>query len=98
MTETLTFQFQGKEYRGNSALEIVSAMEADTDQYPHRGESLRQFLHWSLERLGQHLPPRDLDLSDQLEDDELALSYLFLRDEYGAGKLSIGRNVSARVP
>ena len=31
----------------------------------------------------------DLHLSDQLEDDELALSYLYLRDEYGAGKLLI---------
>jgi hypothetical protein len=31
--------------------------------------------------------PHDLDLSDRLEDDALALSYLYLRDEYGAGRL-----------
>jgi len=83
----LAFQFKGKEYRGASALDIVRAMEADTKHYPHRGRSLRQFLLWSLERLGHRLPPRDLDLSDRLDDGALALSYLYLRDEYGAGKL-----------
>ncbi len=85
--EMFVFQFKGKEYRGVSALDIVSAMESDTEQYPYRGQSLRQFLLWSLKHLGHRLPPRDLHLSDQLEDDELALSYLYLRDEYGAGKL-----------
>lgn len=83
----LTFQFKGKEYSGRSALDVVRAMERDTEQYPYRGQSLRRFLFWSLERLDHRLPPRDLDLSDQLEDDELALSYLYLRDEYDAGKL-----------
>ena len=90
----LTFQFKGKEYRGATALDIVRAMEGDTAQYPHRGQTIRQFLLWSLERLGTRLPPRDLDLSDRLEDNELALSYLYLRDEYGAGKLSILGNGS----
>jgi hypothetical protein len=90
----LTFQFKGKEYRGASALDLVRAMEGDTGQYPHRGQSLRQFLFWSLERLGHRLPPRDLHLSDRLEDDDLALSYLYLRDEYGAGKLLISGNGS----
>ena len=83
----LTFKFKEKEYRGTSGLDIVRAMERDTEQYPDRGQSLRQFLLWSLDRLGHRLPPRDLHLSDQLDDDELALSYLYLRDEYGAGKL-----------
>lgn len=83
----LTFQFKGKEYTGRSALDVVRAMERDTEQYPYRGQALRRFLFWSLERLGHRLPPRDLHLSDQLEDDELALSYLYLRDEYGAGRL-----------
>ena len=87
------FQFKGKEYSGPSALYIVRSMEGDTEQYPHRGESVRQFLRWSLERLGDRIPPRDLDLSDRLEDEDLALSYLYLRDEYGAGKLvSSGKN------
>ena len=92
VTEMLRFQSEGKEYRGASALDIVRAIEGDTEQYPYRGQSLRQFLAWSLERLGHRLPPRDLDLSDRLEDDELALSYLYLRDEYGIGKLLISGN------
>ena len=91
----LTFQFKGKEYCGATALDIVRAMEGDTEQYPHRGQSLRKFLFWSLERLDHRLPPRDLHLSDQLEDDELALSYLYLRDEYGAGKLLTDAEIQA---
>lgn len=87
----LRFQFNGKKYSGSSALDVVRAMEGDTENYPHRGQSLRQFLNWSLERLRDQLPPRDLDLSDRLRDDELALSYLYLRDEYGIGKLSISK-------
>ena len=86
----MTFQFKGKKYRGASALDIVLALESDAEDYPHRGQSVRQFLLWSLERLGNRLPPRDLDLSDRLEDDALALSYLYLRDEYGAGRLTVG--------
>lgn len=73
-----------------SALDIVRALESDAEDYPHRGQSVRQFLLWSLERQGNRLPPRDLDLSDRMEDDALALSYLYLRDEYGAGKLTVG--------
>jgi len=86
----MTFQHKEKKYRGASALNIVRALESDAEDYPHRGQSVRQFLIWSLERLGNRLPPRDLDLSDRLEDDALALSYLYLRDEYGAGKLTTG--------
>lgn len=87
----MTFQFNGKKYAGASALDVVRAIERDAGEYPHGGRSIRQFLRWSLERLYDSLPPRDLDLSDRLEDDELALSYLYLRDEYGAGRLSISK-------
>ena len=55
--------------------------------YPNQGQSIRQFLSWSLRRLCNRLPPRDTDLSDRMKDEELALHYLYLRDEYGAGKL-----------
>jgi hypothetical protein len=89
----LIFQFKEKKYRGSSALDIVRALESDAEDYPHRGKSVRQFLRWSLERLGNRLPPRDLDLSDRMEDDALALSYLYLRDEYGAGKLLMDAEV-----
>lgn len=83
----MIFQTRKKNYRGASALEIVRQMEADADDYPHRGQSVRQFLSWSLSRHASRLPPRDTDLSDRMKDEELALHYLYLRDEYGAGKL-----------
>lgn len=89
----LIFQFKEKKYSGASALDIVRALESDAEDYPHRGKSVRQFLLWSLDRLGNRLPPRDLDLSDRMEDDALALSYLYLRDEYGAGKLLMDAEV-----
>lgn len=85
----LTFQAKEKNYRGRSAIDIVRALEADAEHYPHRGSSIRRFLQWSLERLNNRLPPRDLFLSERLDDDQLALSYLCLRDEYGAGVLSL---------
>ena len=88
-SKLITFEYDGKKYRGNSALEIVRALESDAAMYPRRGQSIRQFLVWSQEQLHDRLPARDQDISDRLEDDELALSYLYLRDEYGAGKLSI---------
>ena len=85
----VTFEYKGKKYRGSSALEVVRALESDAALYPHRGQSVRQFLIWSQEQLHDRLPARDQDISDRLGDDELALSYLYLRDEYGAGKLSV---------
>jgi hypothetical protein len=33
------------------------------------------------------VPARDLDISDRLEDEALALAYLVLLDEYGMGEL-----------
>jgi hypothetical protein len=83
-----TFQLKGKSYKGTSALEIVRALESDSERYPHRGQSIRKFLRWSLAHQCDRIPPRDLELSDSLDDDSLALSYLYLRDEYGAGTLS----------
>lgn len=91
----ITFQFKGKNYRGASALEIVRLLERDAEDYPHPGQSVRQFLRWSLEGLGNRIPPRDLELSCHLEDDALALSYLYLRDEYGEGKFLTDTDVHA---
>jgi hypothetical protein len=85
----MIFLIDGKNYRGESALEIVQALEQDATDYPHRGRPIRQFMLWSLNQLGDRVPPRELDLSDRLEDEALALSYLCLRDEYDAGELIV---------
>ena len=81
------FQAGGKSYRGESAVEIVRSLERAAAEYPYRGQSIRQFLRWSLERLRDSVHPRELDMSDMLGDEELALNYLCLCDEYGAGEL-----------
>ncbi len=83
----MIFQTKKKNYHGRSALEIVRQLECDAEDYPHQGQSIRQFLRWSLRRHASRLPPRDTYLSDRMNDEELALHYLYLRDEYGAGKL-----------
>jgi hypothetical protein len=87
----IVFQVEHKEYRGTSALEIVLALQSDSDEYPHTRESVRKFLRWSLDRLADLIHPREMDLSDSLDDETLALTYLHLRDEYGAGKLLTDR-------
>ena len=85
------FRTEEKIYRGRSAVEIVRSIEFDSRNYPDKGRSVRQFLSWSLSHLADRIPPREMDLSDRMEDEELALNYLCLRDEFGAGKLSIAR-------
>ena len=83
----ILFRAGGKSYRGESAVEIVRSLERAAADYPYRGQSIRQFLRWSLGRLRDSVHPRELDLSDTLEDEALALNYLCLCDEYGAGEL-----------
>jgi len=90
----MLFQAGGKSYGGESAVEIVLSLERDAAGYPHVGRSVRQFLRWALEQLGGRVHPRELDLSDTLGDEALALTFLCLCEEYGAGRLIIRREDS----
>lgn len=83
----MLFQAGGKSYRGESAVEIVRSLERAAADYPHSGQSIRQFLRWSLHRLRDSVHPRELDLSDTLGEEALALNFLCLCDESGAGEL-----------
>ncbi len=85
----MLFHAGGQSYRGESAVEIVRSLERAAADYPHRGQSIRRFLRWSLDQLGDSLHPRELGLSDTLGDEALALNYLCLCDEYGAGELLV---------
>jgi hypothetical protein len=85
-----------KSFQGDSAVEVVRALERDAAEYPYRGETVRRFLCWSLAELSDRVPPRELDLSATLEDEDLAMSYLCLLDEYGAGELLIAHQDSVR--
>jgi hypothetical protein len=91
----VVFRVGKKDYCGGTALEIVRALESDTKEYPHQGQPVKKFLKWSLQALGKQIPPRDMHLSKRMKVEELALNYLCLRDEYGAGKLWIDRDSEA---
>ena len=88
MSEVMVFSADDKEYRGSSALEIVQALKRETSRAGDPGKPVRQFLLESLEQFRDRIPLRELDVSDRLSDEMLALSYLYLRDEFGAGKLT----------
>jgi len=83
----MIFRRQEKEFSGTTAVNVVRALERDDKEYKHCGGSIRQYLSWSLNQLGSRVSSRDLEVSDRLEDEALALGYLLLLDEYGMGEL-----------
>jgi hypothetical protein len=83
----MIFRLNEKEVNETSAVNVVRALERGDNEYRHRGGSIRQYLIWSLNRLGGSVPARDLDPSDRLEEEALALDYLLLLEEYGVGKM-----------
>jgi hypothetical protein len=85
--EQMIFRLRGKDVKERSAIEVVRALERDDGEYHYSGGPIRQYQLWSLNRLNGSVPPRDLHLSDRLEDEPLALGYLLLLDEYGVGKI-----------
>ena len=87
MSDVMVFRAGGKEYRGSSALEIVQALKREAGHVDGPAPTLRQFLLRSLDQLRDRIPLRELDVSDRLNDEMLALSYLYLRDEFGVGEL-----------
>ena len=84
----MIFRLRGKDVSGGSAIEVVRALEQGESDYCQGGGTIRQYLHWSLNRLNGSVQPRDLELSDRLEDEQLSLAYLLLLDEYGVGKIA----------
>ncbi len=84
----MIFRFNDKEYRGATAVEVVAQIERDeTDFAAQNGGTLRQFLEWSLKKLSDRLPPRELELSERVSDEVQAHSYLSLRHDFGIGEL-----------
>ncbi|MDQ3256180.1 MAG: hypothetical protein M3R15_20175 [Acidobacteriota bacterium] len=93
-SDRIIFLSGGLEYRGASAVEILHALERDAGGPRYEGASLRNFLQWSLAQLSDEIPPRELDLSNTLDDETLAFDYLCLCDEYGIGGLEIAEQES----
>ena len=69
----MIFRIKGVDFSAKSAIELVRDLERNDKDYPYSGGPLRQYLIWSLDQLSGSVPPRDLDLSDRLEDETLAL-------------------------
>jgi hypothetical protein len=84
----MRFRINGTEYAGASALDIVEAMRRDAAREGQGRESPRDFLRCAHAELRDRVPARELDVSDRLRDETLALNYLCLCDEYGVGELS----------
>jgi hypothetical protein len=84
----MLFRIGEKEYSGKSAVDILDALKLEVPEGEQRHLSLREFILWSMSQLSDRIPLRELDVSDKLSNEMLALNYLLLRDEYGAGTLS----------
>ena len=84
----MLFRINEKEYCGKSAVDIVDALKIDMPDGEQKQLSVREFILWSMSQLSDRIPLRELDVSDKLSNEMLALNYLLLRDEYGAGALS----------
>ena len=82
----MLFRIAEKEYSGESALDIIHALQME--MLPDQCMNPRDFLLWSLSQLSDQVPLRELDVSDKLSNEMLALHYLYLRDEYGLGQLT----------
>jgi hypothetical protein len=87
MADPMIFRFRGKEFKGLSWIDVVRSLEHDDKEYRACGGPIREYLSWSLNHLRGTVGPRDLDLSDRLADETLALGYLLLLDEYGVGEI-----------
>ena len=83
----MRFRIDGTEYAGASALEIVEAMRRDAAREGHECPTPLDFLRWAHAELRERVPARELDVSDRLSEDTLALNYLCLCDDYGVGEL-----------
>lgn len=85
----MRFIYEDREYAGETAVEIVRGMERDIKLCSEERFSVRKFVSNSLARLSDRIHQRELDTSDHLSDETLALSYLCLLDEYAVGRLDV---------
>ena len=85
--DSMMFRFQGKDFKGGTWVEVVRSPERDDKEYRSCGGPIRQYLTWSLNQFRSTVPPRDIHLSDRLEDETLALGYILFLDEYGVSEI-----------
>jgi hypothetical protein len=84
----MNFIYNNKNYNAPTAVEIVRAIERDTEEYSCSGEHIRDFLDWSLARFSDQIHSRELVTSTHVSEEALALNYLCLLDEHRLGSFS----------
>jgi len=93
----MIFIYRKKTYLGKSAVKIVRAIERDTSEYSNGNGAIEDFLIWSLARLADRIPMRELEVSPHLSDETIAFNYLCLLDNYEIGTFYDTRS-SATAP
>jgi len=81
----MIFTCDNKKYIGKNAVQIIRAIELDVAEYPDKGGSIQSFLVWSLARMADRLPLRELDVSPNLSDETISFNYLCMLDNYNIG-------------
>lgn len=90
----MLFICNNKKYPGKNAVEIVRAIARNTAEYSNSEGTIQDFLSWSLVRLADRIPLRELDVSPHLSDETLAFNYLCLLDNYQIGTFTTHSGVS----
>jgi hypothetical protein len=83
----MIFLYRDKRYLGKTAVKILREVEQDTEDYLNKNGTIQDFLNWSMKRLSDRIPQRELDVSPRLADETLAFNYLCLLDNYRIGML-----------
>ena len=86
----MVFFYENKKYFGQTAVNIVQALKSDSIDYQSENETIQDFLIWSLERMSDRIPQREIDISPRLSDETLAFNYLCLLDNYKIGRFYAG--------
>jgi len=81
----MLFITKTRQFKGNSAVEIVRKMQSDAVEYGGHSKVIRDFLIWSLERMANEIPQRELDVSPDLDDETNSYNFLCLLDNFKLG-------------
>lgn len=81
----MLFITKTRQFKGDTAVDIVRKMESDSVEYGGKGGIIREFLIWSLERMANEIPRRELDVSPDLDDETNAYNFLCLLDNFHLG-------------
>lgn len=81
----MLFITKTRRFKGETAVEIVRKMERDSAEYDGQRGVIREFLIWSLGRMANEIPQRELDVSPDLDDETNSYNFLCLLDNFQLG-------------